>query len=223
MEIASLIIAVLSLGTAGFAIIYARRSAVAADKSAVAAARAAAAEEKSAALDADRRHAELTPKFEFTARPANPGSDQITATLTLLGPDDLGSIDQLTVSIDDDHPWRATAVSLPGGPTPEQVADQIWGPYRLVPGTGPGANSVGGILGASRTGRDVTISRHLTIGDPIPLALQPTLPPPWSQMTQSQWQRERGHTVRLALECRSGSRAWFIKRNLEVPQPPQQP
>src|SRR6185437_7683496 len=115
-----------------------------------------------------------TPKFEVTAQPANPGSEQITMTLTLRGPAALGSISQISLNIEDDHPWRAGANHLPGGPTREEIAEQIWGPYRFVPGTGPGVNSLAGVLGASRTGRDITVSRQLKIGDPIPFALEPT-------------------------------------------------
>lgn len=123
-------------------------------------------------------------------------------TLTLRGPAALGPISQISLNIEDDHTWRAGANPLPGGPTSEELAEQIWGPYRFVPGTGPGVNSLAGVLGASRTGRDITVSRQLKIGDPIPFALEPTRPGRWmTGTTQEDWQRERGRVVRLTAEC----------------------
>jgi hypothetical protein len=73
--------------------------------------------------------------------------------LFLTGPADLARLDRLVVTIRDDHPWRAEGTRLAGGPTREQVAEQIWGPYRFTPGTGPGTDSTRGIPGADPTGR----------------------------------------------------------------------
>ena len=64
----------------------------------------------------------------------------------LAGAPELRRLDSLTVKIRDDHPWRADGSPLAGGPSSEEVAAQIWGPYRFIPGTGPGLTR----LGASR-------------------------------------------------------------------------
>ena len=64
--IAAIAVSVVSAGIAGWSIRYARRSDRSAARSAAAAEQAAAAAAKTAALDAERRHAELTPVFEIT-------------------------------------------------------------------------------------------------------------------------------------------------------------
>jgi hypothetical protein len=86
-----------------------------------------------AALDMQRRNAELTPRFRITREPSDPGSPMLRLGVFLSGPPELERLDELTVMIRDDHPWRAQGTPLAGGPTPEQVAEQIWGPYRFIP------------------------------------------------------------------------------------------
>ena len=91
-----------------------------------------------------RRNAELTPRFRVTCEPSNPGSPTLRLGVFLSGPPELERLDALAVAIRDDHPWRGQGTPLAGGPTPEQVAAQIWGPYRFIPGTGPGADTDSG-------------------------------------------------------------------------------
>jgi hypothetical protein len=122
-----------ALGTIG-AVWYTRWSDRSASRSAIAAA--------TTALDTQRRNAELTPRFRITCQPSNPGSPALRLGVFLAGPPELERLDKLTLIIRDDHPWRSQHTPLAGGPTPEQVAGQIWGPYRLTPGVGPGADSV---------------------------------------------------------------------------------
>jgi hypothetical protein len=145
MGIAALAVAVVSALAAIGAVWYARRS----DRSA---ARSAAAAAATAALDMARRNAELTPRFRITGEPSNPGSPALRLGVFLPGPPELERLDALTVTIRDDHPWRGQGTPLAGGPTPEQVAAQIWGPYRFIPGTGPGADTVRGVPGADPAG-----------------------------------------------------------------------
>jgi type II secretory pathway pseudopilin PulG len=127
MEIAALVVSIVSaLGAIG-AVWYARRSDRSAARSAIAAA-------TTAALDMQRRNAELTPAFTITTEPSNPGSPTLRLGVLLSGPPELERLDALTVTIRDDHPWRGQGTPLAGGPTPEQVAAQIWGPYASPPG-----------------------------------------------------------------------------------------
>ncbi len=157
-----------ALGAVG-AVRYARRS----DRSA---ARSAAAASTTAALDKQRRNAELTPRFRVTCGLSNPGSPTLRLGVFLSGPPELERLDALTVTIRDDHPWRGQGTPLAGGPIPEQVAAQIWGPYRFIPGTGPGADHVGGIPGADPTGR-TTPTGGMPAGEELPFFLEPTFPP----------------------------------------------
>jgi hypothetical protein len=201
VSIASVLVAVV-------AVLYARKlddkaakAVAAAERSATAAEGSAAAAASTAALDRERRHAELTPRFLVSLGQANPGVETKRLYVYLIGPPELERLDELTVTIRDDHPWRGQGRQLAGGPTPEQVARQIWGPYRFTPGTGPGADAVRGIPGADPTGR-ITPTRGMPVGEGLQFSLEPTLPPPWSQQPPEDWRRERGPVVRLQLECR---------------------
>jgi hypothetical protein len=220
--IAAFVVAIVSAAVSGVSVIYARRSAGAADKSAGSAA-------ITAGLDADRRQAELTPRFRITCAQANPGADSMHLAIYLLGPPDLERLDGLTVVIRDDHPWRAQGTPLAGGPTPEQVASQIWGRYRFTPGVGPGADSVRGIPGADPTGRTCPTG-GMPVGEELPFQLEPTWPPPWSQQPLDAWQEQMGPWLRLRLEChKEGRPPWVLPVEMmidkgtghtEIPAPP---
>lgn len=222
MVIAALVVAIVSAAVSGASVIYARKSANAADKSAGAAA-------ITAGLDADRRRAELTPRFRITCEESNPGSCSMRLVVHLLGPPELERLDALTVTIRDDHPWRAQGTPLAGGPTPEQVANQIWGQYRFTPGTGPGADPVRGIPGADPTGR-TTPTGGLPVGEELPFQLEPNQPPPWSHQPLDAWQQQMGPWLRLKLEChKRGQPPWILPCEMmikdgvgytEVPAPP---
>jgi hypothetical protein len=209
MEIAAFVVSIVSaLGAVG-AVWYARRS----DRSA---SRSAAAAATTAALDMQRRNAELTPRFRITCELSNPGSSGIRLGVFLSGPSELERLDALTVAIRDDHPWRSQGTPLAGGPTPEQVAVQIWGPYRFVPGTGPGANSIRGIPGADPTGR-TTPTGGMPVGEELSFQLEPTDSPSWSQQPPGDWRRGRSTVVRLRLECRrDGWKPWTLSCEIDT-------
>jgi hypothetical protein len=209
MNIAALVVSIVSALAAVVAVWYACRS----DRSS---ARSAAAAATTAALDVQRRNAELTPRFRITCGPANPGSPDLRLRVFLSGPPELERLDELTVTIRDDHPWRAQGTPLVGGPTPEQVAAQIWGPYRFIPHTGPGADPVRGIPGADGTGR-TTPTRGMPVGEELPFFLEPTRPPSWSSQPQENRQKERGTVVRLRLDCRrDGWEPWTLTPELDI-------
>ena len=209
MNVAALVVAIVAALAAIAAVWYARRS----DRSA---ARSAAAAATTAALDMQRRNAELTPRFRVTCEPSNPGSQTLRLRVFLAGPPELGRLDALTATIRDDHPWRGQGTPLAGGPTPEQVATQIWGPYRFIPSTGPGADPVRGIPGADPTGR-TTPTGGMPVGEELPFFLEPTRPPSWSQQPQENWQKERGTVLRLRLECqRQGWEPWVLSFEIDT-------
>jgi type II secretory pathway pseudopilin PulG len=193
MEVAALIVSIISALGAAAAVWYARRS----DRSA---AKSAAAAATTATLDLQRRHDELTPRFRLTCEPSNPGATTLRLRVSLSGPPELERLDALTVTIRDDNPWRAQGTSLAVSYTPEQVAAQIWGPYRFRPHTGPNADPVRKIPGADPTGR-VTSTDGMPVGEELEFLLEPTSPPPWSDQQPEAWQQQQGTAVRLRLDC----------------------
>jgi hypothetical protein len=159
---------------------------------------------------------QLTPRLRISCRPLNPGGDVQHLEVALLGPPDLDELTGLTVTIRDDRPGRAESVRPGGGPTAEQVAAQIWGPYRFTPGTGPGADPTTGVAGADVTGR-VIVTDGMEMGEQLPFALQPTLRPSWAEgMTSAQWAAQFGTVVRLRLECRRGEQVWILRAEIDV-------
>lgn len=181
-----------------------------------------------AAIDVQRRHGELTPRFRVEFSAPNPGSDARRLQVTLLGPPELRRLDALTVTVRDDHPWRAEKTPLAGGPTQEQVARQIWGPYRFTRGTGPGADPGRGVPGADETGRS-TPTGGMPVGETLPFDMEPTWPPKWSGWSPEDWRRQIGPMLRLLLEChREGWEPWVLPceisavhdvSEIEVPEP----
>src|SRR5260370_39189535 len=152
MDIAALVVAIVAALAARGAVRYARRSYRSA-------ARSAAAASTTPALDNQRRNAELTPRLRVTCEPSNPGSPTLRLGVFLSGPPELERLDALTVTIRDDHPWRGQGTPLAGGPTPEQVVAQIWGPYRFIPGTGPRPDHLCGIPDPDPPGRPTPTRR----------------------------------------------------------------
>ena len=204
MVITAFVLSIVSTLTAVWSIWYARQSARSAQLSAGAA-------ETTAELDSDRRHAELTPQLRVTCEPLNPGSTTLRLQVFLVGPPELQRLDGLTAVIRDDHPWRAHIGAPTAGATPEQIAEQIWGPYMFTPGVGPGADPVRGIPGADRTGR-TTPTGGMPVGEVLPFQLEPTRPPTWFAQSPDDWKRERGPVVRLTMECsRDGMEPWTLK------------
>lgn len=208
MDIAALILSIIALSVSVAGTWYTRRAAQANEQSAV-------ADRATAALELDRRHAELTPRLRVRCRPLNPGSDRVKLTLTLIGPPELGRLNGLTVTVRDDRPWREQHTSIAGGPTPEQIASQIWGPLRFVPGTGPGAGP-SGTSGADAAGR-TTPTMGLPVGEELPFILEPTLPPSWAGQTDQDWRRERGSTLKLTFELtKDGMEPWTLTGEIDT-------
>jgi hypothetical protein len=207
--IAALVVAVVSGGFSGWSVLYSR-------KSANASVNAASSAAITAGLDADRRHSELTPRFRITVSPTNPGSDTLKLVIYLNGPAELGRLDELNVTIRNDHHWRGETTQLAGGPTQEQIAEHIWGRWRFIPSVGPGADSIRGIPGADDTGRTCP-TRGMPVGEELQFALEPTQPPRWSEQTTEQWHAWMGNYLRLRLECRrDGHEPWLLTVEMTI-------
>lgn len=172
MAIAALVVAIVSALGSVYAVWYARRQAGAADRSATAAERSAVAAEGAAAIEAGRRHVELTPRFRVSFDRLQ---DRLTVELT--GPPELARLDSLTVRVRDDRPGRAED-ARPGGPSAEEIAATVWGLYRFIPGSGPGASPGGEFQGADATGR-VTSTAGMAVGESLSFAMELTRPPAW--------------------------------------------
>jgi hypothetical protein len=148
-----------------------------------------------AAIERDRRHSELCPRFRVACAPWGAGTDKLRLSIMLVGPPALTHLDSVTVTIRDDVFTRGQG-PLYGGLTREQVKSQIWGPYRVSPGTG----SHGAV--ADNTGRIVPFELRVPIGEVLLLQLEPTPPPPWSgNMSPQDWRRQQGNVLRLLLDA----------------------
>ncbi|WP_432060956.1 hypothetical protein [Streptomyces sp. S1] len=164
-----------------------------------------------ARIERARWLAELTPQFEFTL--TEEGDRAAKLLVHLAGPDALGHLDSVTVRIgDDDYDHTPTQQRLgytdPNGPTPEQIAAHVWGPFRLRPR----------IDEADETGRELTFA-DLRVGRGRPLALDRTTPGTWmGGETYDSWQRKyEGHPLRLLFTCRRGEETWQIARTVDNP------
>jgi type II secretory pathway pseudopilin PulG len=93
MAIAALVVAIVSALAAVGAAVYARRLDGRAKEAVAAAGRSAAASEKRAALEGERRHAELTPRFRVRVAPADAEKVFRSLMVALAGPPELGRVD----------------------------------------------------------------------------------------------------------------------------------
>jgi hypothetical protein len=153
-------------------------------------------------IERQRRHTELTPQLELSLDDEN-GPEQPVLVLCLVGPPGLDHLDQLIVSIRDDKVRDGS--QLTGGPTAEQVARQIWGPYRFRTG----------LLGIEQDGRTAELPQQY-----LPLIkqsaqrfqLDPTAQPQWDESPASEWtDRYLDHPLRLIVRCeRDGHEPWEV-------------
>src|SRR5580658_9938383 len=128
MVIAALVVSIAAAAGSFAAVWYARRSARSAEA-------AAAAAEKTAALDAERRHAELTPEFEIACTAGENGvSDHGELKVTLTGPDGLDRLDELTIVILDESGANHWGHGYPSGVSEEDARRFVWGPWEFSTG-----------------------------------------------------------------------------------------
>ena len=127
----------------------------------------------------------------------------------MLGPPELARLDGLTVTIRDDRPGRAERL------TPEQIAEQIWGPLRFA--AGPEGVPMGEYRAADPIGR-VAVTGGMPVGEALPFALEPTFPL-WGQWSGelSEWRDQVGTVLRLQFEARrEGYEPWTLNGAIDV-------
>ena len=210
------VIAVVALGISVLSVVATWATARANMKAASAAEISAKATENAVKLEVQRRHDELTPHFRLNHEPS-PGTDFLRLTVLLTGPVQLERLDGLTLTVRDDTPWRGepTPVSEANGITPEQLAEQVWGPYRLRPGISTGTQTPRSAP-ADPSGREIRTS-GMRVGESLPFVLEPTLPPPWSEQHPQQWRDQQEPTLRLQLRCeKDGWQQWTLPCQIEL-------
>ena len=189
---------------------------------AIAAWRAAGASAKASrdlkAIEAARRHQELTPQLSWRIRPSNPGSGVFSLLLELGGPIALERLNRLTVKIRDDRPGRdQEPLSFDGnGLTADQIRRQVWGPLRFTPGVGPGSDR------ADLDGRTVAVTKPLNVGEGLQFQLERTKNP-WHWRTDAgvadeEWQAMVGPGLRLAVTAyaeESDAEPWTLPYEVE--------
>ena len=147
-----------------------------------------------ARIETERRHGELTPHFRVIFAPAGSGMSRCEPSVKLVGPAGLNRIDNLTLTILDDHFRRADATNIVGSVTKEQIERQIWGPYRLVAGVGPDDSR------ADETGWQTVYNHPIPVGEELPFPIDTVPPPPWSQLSPTEWQNMQ-KKLRFALNA----------------------
>ncbi len=192
MGSADTIIAAVAAGLSGVAAVASWRSSAQANATAEAVAR----------IERDRWHLDLTPQLRLKLEPQGG-----MLYVRFDGPASLGRITvQLTVRDDRD---RVRDPVLAGGPTAEERAEVVWGPYHFRPG----------VDGADQLGPSVT-PFTLEADDRTRLAVDESLRPRWYEGTggEEQWrQQNRTKRMRLWADCTAaGHKPW--KLSFEVPQ-----
>lgn len=183
----------------------AERANLAADRANEAADKANLTADTLAAIERDRRHSELRPVLEI-ATPSAPNTPDVLR-FRFTGPDELEPLGPLTVTITirDDRD-RSNDPILGGGPTREDVAAYIWGPWRFRPG----------VDDADETGR-VAQQRTVAVGEELCSTVEKSPAPRWYAGDQPAWDRHYGQSpVRLRIEVTApGFQPWVILREVE--------
>ncbi|WP_146075749.1 hypothetical protein [Streptomyces sp. Ru62] len=156
-----------------------------------------------AQIERDRWHRELTPQLRIKLE-----TEPFPALYVRF--DSPAALGELAVGLEmrDDFD-RSIAPDLAGGPTREQRAAIIWGPYRFRPRTD----------GADETGRTVP-AFPLQPGNRRRLAVEPSLKPSWYEGVDGdrRWREDHGNApIRLWVLCTApGHKPW--KLSFGVPQ-----
>lgn len=186
-------------------------SAVATGGAWMAARRANSTADAVARIERDRWHADLTPQFRVTIERTE--GDRATLSVHLAGPLPLHHLDEIRVEVVPSDDMDRTP-RLAGPPTAEQVAAQVWGPYRFS----HGAN------GADVDGRTVE-PFALQVGTGHPFSVERTRPPHWQEGDdrEARWRDQwLNKPMRLVLACRrDGFEPWVVPYEVDVPQAPR--
>jgi hypothetical protein len=165
-----------------------------------------------AAIDRDRRHEELTPKFALSLKRLNGVGDTFVLEVKLVGPDGLERLDGITVIVADDKARGASP--LANGPTKEEVGACIWGPLRFRPG----------IEGTGDGGRTSALGA-LDRGTATVANLEPSAAPTWFEDQRGAWRAQyEDSPLKLRLECHlAGQTPWTVPQELKIPPEPRMP
>ncbi|OVZ99496.1 hypothetical protein B9W64_37515 [Streptomyces sp. CS159] len=155
-----------------------------------------------AQIERDRWHQELTPQLRLKLE-----AEQGMLYVRFDGPASLGKL-HVRLTLRDDFD-RSRVPPLAGGPTLEQIAETVWGPYRFRPGSD----------GADQLGRAVA-PFPLEADDRTRLAVDPSMRPSWYEGTagEQRWRDQyRTARIRLWADCEAeGHKPWRL--SFEVPQ-----
>lgn len=155
-----------------------------------------------ASLETQRRRDELTPEFDITC-------DGQFLYVVLAGPQHLPGLHGAIIRIADEMWTDHGTTQIAGGPSAEEVAKIVWGPYEFN-------TSASGNVTDQRTSRERAYDR--TTGknwDKLPLL--PSSRPPWASWTNQQWMNKyRDHPVRLVIECWYRHDTWVITKDVPV-------
>ena len=201
MIIAALVVSIVAAAGSLGAVWYARRSARSAET-------ASAAAEMTAALDAERRHAELTPEFEFACTAGENGvGGQSELRVTLTGPAGLDRLDEVIIVILDESGANHWGHGYPSGVSEEDALRFVWGPWEFNTGAS-----------AQVTGNRTTRPRPYSRADGQNwgrLSLVRTRPGHWMSMSPEQWQQQREDTIRLQITGRRADEQWTLLREVQ--------
>ena len=195
--VAAFVLSVLSLLVAGASALYTRQQ----------------ARSTSGLHDIERRreHEALQPTFEVTLDVAESDRDIARPKLQirLTGPVELGRLNNVSVKIRDDQVRGGSP--LAGGPSGEEVAEYVWGPYRFRPG----------VDHADSLGRTAELG-PLAVDEVHQLQLQRTQAPPWYSGGQAAWEEKypTHADVRVTVVCtRDKYEPWEIPMTVALPFP----
>ena len=170
----------------------------------LAARRANATADSVAAIERARWHADLTPRFSIDFRD---GLGQAKVHLNLDGPDHLGHLDEVTLTVEDDDKDRTSNFTPGRGLTLEQIKTHVWGPFRFVQRINDG----------DENGRSVG-PFAMDVGKGHPLAMERTRPGSWMTQDQAAWQQEYvGQSIRLRIDCKRGDEQWTVTQRVDNP------
>jgi hypothetical protein len=158
-------------------------------------------------LEKARRRDDLTPQFDLAVEAAGDVlGGPMELRVKLMGPDGLGQLDQVAITIRDDRPRGPSSTT--GGPSAEDIARQVWGPWRFRPA----------VDGADKLGRSLA-PFSLGVGEQRSFLLEETSPPPWSAESLDQWQTTyQFSALPLTLTCElDGHEPWILRREARPP------
>lgn len=136
--------------------------------------------------------------------------------MRLLGPAELGELSKVVLRVRDDMPDRSSKSVIAGDVTPQQIRNQIWGPWKLQRG-------VDSCSGSDSTGR-TSSERSLQVGEDLDFIFDPTRPGSWMMHegyideALKQWKVQQGTLLRLTIECwhDNWEQPWILKPEIDT-------